>query len=345
MNLREIAKQAGVSLTTVSLVLNGKPGISSETRERVKDLLRQNGYDVEGKSKSNRSICFLKYLRHAHLVNGNPGFVTQIMDAVEQECRKSGYDLQVVTIDASLSSAALKELIGKPAIKGTIFLGTELIPNDMAPFLPLEKPLLVVDNSLSCLPVSSVTMDNQQAIFSVVEHLAQLGYKKIGFFYNSLPASNDQERRAAFQNAMHHLGLPFDTRLVFPVFPTMEGAYRSTRELLEAGVALPCAIVANNDSIAIGAMRALKDFGLRVPEDISIVGFDGLPFSALADPPLTTVNVSCEDIGYWAMQILLNTINGLCTTPCKMVIGTQLNVRGSTIPAHPVRPHPRLLPD
>ena len=84
MNLREIAKQAGVSLTTVSLVLNGKPGISSETRERVKDLLRQNGYDVEGKSKSNRSICFLKYLRHAHLVNGNPGFVTQIMDAVEQ---------------------------------------------------------------------------------------------------------------------------------------------------------------------------------------------------------------------------------------------------------------------
>lgn len=72
MNLREIAKQAGVSLTTVSLVLNGKPGISSETRERVKDLLRQNGYDVEGKSKSNRSICFLKYLRHAHLVNGNP---------------------------------------------------------------------------------------------------------------------------------------------------------------------------------------------------------------------------------------------------------------------------------
>ena len=101
--------------------------------------------------------------------------------------------------------------------KRQIFLGTELIPNDMAPFLPLEKPLLVVDNSLSCLPVSSVTMDNQQAIFSVVEHLAQLGYKKIGFFYNSLPASNDQERRAAFQNAMHHLGLPFDTRLVFPV--------------------------------------------------------------------------------------------------------------------------------
>ena len=84
MNLREIAKEADVSLTTVSLVLNGKPGISSETRERVKDLLHQNGYDVKGKSKSSRSICFLKYLRHAHLVNGNPGFVTQIMDAVER---------------------------------------------------------------------------------------------------------------------------------------------------------------------------------------------------------------------------------------------------------------------
>lgn len=343
MKLREIAKTAGVSLTTVSLVLNGKPGVGRETRERVRQLLRENGYSVDPEKKAAQgSICFLKYVRHSYLVNGNPGFVTQIMDSVEQECRKHGYDLQVVTF-STLEEIDLDELLGKSFIKGAILLGTELMPEDMVGFQDLKKPLMVVDNPLSGLPVSTVTMDNRQAIFSAVRHLSDLGYRRIGFLHNSIPSSNDLERRQAFEEALRQEGIPFDSQMIFPIFPTMEGADRSVRALLEAGTAFPSALVANNDSIAIGAMRALKDKGLRIPEDISIVGFDGLPFSALAEPPLTTVNVSCWDIGYWGVHLLLEAINGRSGVPCKMTVGTQLEIRGSTAQYQPPRIHPALL--
>ena len=331
MKLREIAKTAGVSLTTVSLVLNGKPGVGRETRERVLRLLRENGYPVDSEKKAAQgTICFLKYARHSYLVNGNPGFVTQIMDAVEQECRRHGYDLQVLSFSAP-EQVDLEGLLNKSFIKGVILLGTELYPEDMAAFRDLKKPLMVVDNAMAHLPVSAVTMDNRQAIFSAVEHLAERGFEQIGFLYNSIPSGNDMERRQAFEKALIQQGLPFDPELVFPIFPTMEGAYRSACSLLDAGTRFPPALVANNDSIAIGVMRALKDSGLRIPEDISIVGFDGLPFSALAEPPLTTVSVSCQDIGYWAVHLLLDAIGGRSRVPCKMAIGTRLEIRGSTM--------------
>lgn len=344
MNLREIAKAANVSLTTVSLVLNGKPGVGKETRERVRQFLRENGYPVDGGKDPSNSICFLKYIRHSHLVNGNPGFVTQIMDAVEQECRKHGYNLQVVTVH-SLSARELEEILSKPSIKGVILLGTELSSEEISALQGIKKPLLVVDNALPHLPVNAVTMDNRQAIFSAVEHLVQLGYRRIGFLYNSIPSSNDTERRLAFEEALICRGLPFDPQLVYPIFPTMEGSYHSIQELLNAGTAFPSALIANNDSIAIGAMRAFKAHSIRIPEDISIIGFDGLSFSALADPPLTTVNVSCESIGSWSTHILLDTIKGRCPTSCKMLVGTQLEIRGSTIRHHVPRAHPSLLPD
>lgn len=343
MKLREIAKTAGVSLTTVSLVLNGKPGVGKETRERICKLLRENGYPVgEEKKAAKGSICFLKYIRHAYLVNGNPGFVTQIMDAAEQACRRHGYDLQVVTFHAP-EDIDLDELLGKPFIKGAILLGTELADEDMPAFVNLKKPLMVVDNALPRHSLNTVTMDNRQAIFSAVQHLCELGYQKIGFLYNSVPSGNDAERREAFEAALMHQGLRFDPELVYPIFPTMEGAYQSVRELLDAGTEFPSALVANNDSIAIGAMRALKDGGLRIPEDISIVGFDGLPFSALAEPPLTTVSVSCQDIGYWAVHLLLKAIDGHQQIPCKMAVGTRLEVRGSTAPCPACREHPLLM--
>lgn len=331
MNLREIAKVAGVSLTTVSLVLNGKPGIGRETRERVQKLLYENGYLSNPEEEMVQTICFLKYIRHAHLVKGNPGFVTQIMDAVEQECRKNGYNLQVVTT-SDTDDAMVRQSLNKPTVKGVILLGTELPELSIDVFKAVKKPLLVVDNALPNLPVSSVTMDNRQAIFSAVEHFVQLGYRKIGFLYNSIPSRNDTERRYAFEEAMLHMGLTFDPAYVYPIFPTMEGAAQSVQALLDAGTEFPSALVANNDSIAIGAMRAFKSNSIRVPEDISIIGFDGLPFSALADPPLTTVDVPCESIGSWATHILLDIMKGRCPTACKMLVGTRLEVRSSTCP-------------
>lgn len=347
MKLRDIAKAADVSLTTVSLVLNDKAGVSPEKRERIERLLLENGYQIRaprGEGASARNICFLKYSKHSYLVNGNPGFVTQIMDAVARECRRHDYNL-LITTPEDLGGAEPAGLLENPSTLGAILLGTELATEDIDVFRGLEKPLVVVDNGLPGLPFSAVTMDNRAAIFAAVEHLYRLGHRQIGFLYNSYASGNDRERRAAYQEALLALGCRFDPELVYSIFPTMDGARESVSSLLDRRVRFPRALVANNDSIAIGAMRAFRDRGIRIPEDISIFGFDGLPFSAVSEPPLSTVNVPCVDVGRCAVQLLHDSIRGRCSTHCKILVGTQLLIRGSTAPPGTRRNCPWLLPE
>ena len=334
MKMRDIADAAGVSLTAVSLVLNGKPGIGEEKRALVTRLLQENGYQLRAEDTSKRShahsnLCFLKYSKHSYLVNGNPGFVTQIMDAAGEECRRHGYKL-LVTAFNDFSAVHLPELLNSPTTGGVILLGTEIDEEDLAHFSGVQKPFVIVDNAIERLPYSSVTMNNADAVFGAVEYLHSLGHRKIGFLYNSIPSSNDDARRAAFEVALRQLSLPFSEELICRVFPTMDGARESFGAALDAGLTLPTAFLANNDSIALGAMRAMQEHGIRVPEDISVIGFDGLPFSAMSDPPLTTVNVPCADIGRWAVDILHQQIRGRIRATSKILVSTQLHVRKST---------------
>lgn len=346
MNLRQIAAEAGVSLTTVSLVLNGKPGVGPEKRELVARLLRDSGYNLRTPDSTPvvKNIHFLKYSKHSYLVNGNPGFVTQIIDAVDVECRKHGYNLLITAFDG-LDDLRLDELLDNPATLGAILLGTEITNGDMAAFRRVPKPMVVVDNALPYLSFSTVTMHNEEAIFSAVGHLLALGHRHIGFLENSIPANNDLERRDAFQRALTAAGRAFEPALVYPIFPTMDGASESVSRLLERGTRFPSALLANNDSIAIGALRAFKAHGLRIPEDISLVGFDGLPFAAVSEPPLTTVSVPCGEIGHWAVHLLHEKIRGRSAAPCKARVCTTLALRESTAPYHTPREHPLLLPE
>ena len=334
MKMREIADAAGVSLTTVSLVLNGKPGIGDEKRALVTRLLQENGYQIRPEDALQRihahsNLCFLKYSKHSYLVNGNPGFVTQIMDAAGEECRRHGYNL-LVNAFSDFSAINRAELIDTATTGGVILLGTEIEREDLSYFDGLQKPFVIVDNALERLPFSTVTMDNAGAVFEAVEYLRSLGHRKIGFLYNSIPSSNDNARRDAFEAAMHQPGLSYSDDLICRVFPTMDGARKSFGEALDRGIALPTAFLANNDSIALGAMRAMQERGIRVPQDISMIGFDGLPFSAMSEPTLTTVDVPCADIGRWAVNIIHQQMRGRIRTTCSIHVSTQLHIRKST---------------
>lgn len=334
MKMREIADAAGVSLTAVSLVLNGKPGIGEEKRALVTRLLQENGYQIRSEDAPQRihahsNLCFLKYSKHSYLVNGNPGFVTQIMDAAGEECRRHGYNL-LVNAFSDFSAINRAELIDTATTGGVILLGTEIEREDLSYFDGLQKPFVIVDNALERLPFSTVTMDNAGAVFEAVEYLRSLGHRKIGFLYNSIPSSNDNARRDAFEAAMHQPGLSYSDDLICRVFPTMDGARKSFGEALDRGIALPTAFLANNDSIALGAMRAMQERGIRVPQDISMIGFDGLPFSAMSEPTLTTVDVPCADIGRWPVSIIHQQMRGRIRTTCSIHVSTQLHIRKST---------------
>jgi LacI family transcriptional regulator len=327
---------ANVSPAAVSLVLNNREGVSPEKRREIEKILVENGYQLNNhlESITKKSINFIKYKKHSLLVDGNPGFVNAIIDAVEKECRKQGYNLIMTTFNEKQLDE-MSKLIEQNSADGVLLLGTELTVEDMKFFSNTSTPMVIIDNYMPMLECNCITMNNEEAIFSSVSHLASLKHPKIGFIANGLPANNCNARRKAFEYAVTQQGYKFDPSLVYTVHPTMDGAYQSIRDLLEEGVKFASALVANNDSIALGAMKAFKEFKIRIPEDISIVGFDGIPFSTMSDPPLTTMEVSCTEIGIWAVRMLCDRIQYPFSSITKMQVGTRLLVRSSTAPFNP----------
>jgi len=334
MNLKQIAEAANVSASTVSLVLNGKPGVSQQTRAAVTELLRQSNYNVQQQqiSAGANNIRFVKFINHAKLVDGNPGFITTIMDSIEFECRKEGYGLIVTSTDKSSFPKTL-DMLAAENPHGVLLLGTEMDQSDFSALSRLRCPVIIVDNPADGLPLSSITMDNRSAIYASVRHLYELGHRHIGFLKNELPASNCLNRERAFLDATSDLGLARADAPLFPVSPTTIGAWRSVQELLARGIRFPSALIANNDCIALGAIKAFKESGYQIPGDISIIGFDGIQFSDISDPPLTTTVVPCRDIGTQAVKMLCHFIDDPSAPPYKVFVTTKLILRASTAPA------------
>lgn len=336
LKLKELAKLADVSPATVSLVLNNREGVGEEKREVISKLLIENGYTIAERSSGERekSIRFLKYTNHSMLVEGNPGFVNSIIDAIEKECRRQSYSL-VMTSFKHKQLDEIVELLRDDPKDGVLLLGTEIPPEDLRPFAALTTPLVVVDNPVPFYDFSCVTMENRRTIYTTVSYLKDLGHKRVGFLGNVVPSGNCKERLNAYQETLKLLGMEYDPTLIYRVDPTAEGACVALEQMLTDGVKFPSALVANNDSIAIGAVKAFAAQGIRVPQDISIVSIDNIPFSAMSSPPLTTMDVSCTDMGIWAVRMLIDKIHYPHGPVSKMQIGTKLLVRDSTAPFDP----------
>ena len=333
MKLKEIADLAKVSPATVSMVLNNREGVGPEKRQQILKILEENGYQINKRfdQKTKKSIRFIKYKKHAMLVDGNPGFVNAIIDAVEKECRRQGYNL-IMTAYGENQLDEIATLAEQDPTDGILLLGTELTADNMEHVTNISTPMVILDNYMPMLDYNCITMNNEEAIFRAVSHLASLGHPKIGFIANMLPSSNCNVRRSTFEHALAQLGYPFDPSLIYSVHPTPDGAYQSVLSMLEEGTKFPSALVANNDSIALGAMKAFKEHKIRIPEDISIVGFDSIPYSTISDPPLTTMEVPCADMGIWAVRILCDRIQYPFSSITKMQVGTRLLERSSTAP-------------
>lgn len=330
LKLREIAALANVSPAAVSLVYKGRPGVGSQKRKEISDLLIQNGYAVSPLSAPVQgSIRLIKYIKHSYLVDGNTGFVSAIIDSVEQACRLLGYDLLITTVTSSNLTETLQMLRQSPP-DGVLLLGTEMDGTDFPAFQALACPLVVVDNPMENETVSSVTMDNRGAIYESVRYLRALGHRRIGFLSNEIPSSNCRCRERAFVQAMQDEGISGGSAPVFPVLPTLMGAYSTVRRYLEQGVLFPPAVIANNDCIALGAAKAFKENGLRIPEDVSLIGFDGIQFSEISEPPLTTIQVPCREIGTAALKLLRRHIEDANFIPRKVLLTAKLTEREST---------------
>lgn len=312
MNQKEIAQLLGVSQSTVSMVLHDKKGVGDAMKEKIRALLKENGYDVVRKkapvaAPKQAKIMFIKYKRSSLMIDGNPEYITALMDEVGLSCNRNGYELvfQVATSETLLSTFQKANV---EQYEGIILLGTEFSNADRSLLDEVRKPIVIIDNDLVKLPVTSVSVHTWNSMRRKVEYLVGKGHTRIGYIRNSNGTSICEECFRGFKNAMEEQHLPVCDEYIYCVSPTFDGAYASMKKLLKQGVSIPSALISNTDCLSLGVMKAMQEYGIRVPENVSIIGGDNITSCTMYSPQLTTCDVHVNDIGKWAVKLLQDQI-------------------------------------
>ncbi len=337
MKVKEIAKLLGLSPATVSLVINNRPGISEATRDRVKRALEEYGFEAPSiDTKAHREpgiIQFVVYRRHGVNPQETPYFsqlFSDLIQAVERQTKARGYRVMVSYLDEAHVEAQVEDLL-RMTCDGFLVLGTEMTEDQVRHFE--GKPLVLMDNYLECLPCDSVKINNELGVYQAVSYLAERGHRRIGYLHVDANANNFTERYFGFLRAMDRCGLELrkDDIHRFSTANGGEAVYQALRDALAAPEGdLPTAFFADNDIIASYALRVLRERGISVPGDVSLVGFDNAGFAAVLDPPLTTIGVDKEKIGVTAVNAIIDTINARRVDgPLRIEVGTNLVERES----------------
>ncbi|MCI6378216.1 MAG: LacI family transcriptional regulator [Clostridiales bacterium] len=332
MTIREIATIAGVSPAAVSLVINNKKGVSEETRRRVMSVVEECGYVAAPQKKKGERfrLMVIKYRAHGIALEENQGFIASIIDRIESECRRFAFDLIMCNCEAKTAETTIRELMQNPP-DGVILIGTELREADYPLLRLFTVPVVVLDNNIVLDNVDSVVMDNRHLMQKTVRYLYELGYRDIGYFKFNLPVNNCDERYEGYLEELGRLGLTPPE----PVYlnPTVDGACEDMKNLIKSGSYVPHgAAVADNDTVVIGAVKAIREAGYSIPEDLSVVGFDDIPFSAVTMPALTTMRISRSAMGTLAVDMIRKRIKHPDWPGMHMQIGGKLIVRNSTRP-------------
>lgn len=341
MNLREIAATLGVSPASVSIVRKGLPGVSPKLRRRIAQLLTENGYAYQEYACAQgegvpageppRFIRLIKFRRSTLLVDQNEGFVEAIIDSADTHARTHGYTLVLSAISHEEYPAFLQTLSSQ-SCAGLLILATEMNREEILALARIPLPIVVIDTDYPALPLSTVTMNNRGIAFEAVSHLFALGHAQVGHLQSSIPTGNFHARALGYREALLAHGHDCDASLCFSLHPSVEGAHADMLALLDALRGVPTAFFADNDVIAVGAMRALAERGYAVPDDVSILGVDNTPLAQISTPPLSSMQISRFTLGKYAFRTLLDQIKHPAQEPVHIRVSAQLIARASCAP-------------
>ena len=268
IKVKDLAKMLGVSPATVSLALNNKAGISQATRQRIFDKLNELGYSDRiplPTTAEPLNIRLVIYKKHG-IVVADTHFFSQVIEGINLETRRHGYNLLVTYLSGDDAKEEQQRLACLSPCNGVILLATEMEMEDLSPFLELDIPIVLLDSYFERVDADCVVINNVQGAAEAVRRLLQMGHTEIGYIHSSVPINNFRERREGMEKALNSFGrkLPF---------------------------------FADNDLIAFGAAQAIREAGLRIPEDVSLIGFDDMPIAEIMEPHLSTIYVPKQRLG------------------------------------------------
>jgi DNA-binding LacI/PurR family transcriptional regulator len=327
--IQDIARQAGVSVGTVSQALNNKPGVSQETRARVLQVAESLGYQhksrisVSPEALSTVGLVVKKsYSQESASVNP---FYSQVLMGVARESQRQNMSMMYAEIETDGYSHARSWPALDQRIGGILIVGISIEEPQLSGIYE-KRPVVLIDSYLPGQGFDSVITNNAQGLFSAVQHLVEMGHRHIGLI-GSIPGAHPSilERRQGYLDALHYYGL---TSYIEDSNPDRQSAHDGTVRLLKRAPQIT-AIIGCNDQIALAATKAANELGLHVPEDISIVGFDNIDIAAEVRPALTTVAVDKALLGVLGVQSLLNRYANPDYPAINTVVGTRLIQRDS----------------
>ena len=322
--IRDVAGAAGVSTATVSHVVSGARFVSEETRGRVLNAIMQLGYQPSSiaramVTKRSKTIAYLA----ADLTNP---FFAEVGAGAEMNARELGYNVFFCDADDRFAaSQSYVNLLREKRIDGLLdFSAVAETPVSVAmPTVLFEK---TSPRETSC----SIVIDTVGGAHQAVEHLVSLGHRRIAFISGNVQDQTDRNRLIGYQKTLEEHELCFDESLLFEGHHTPESGYEGARSLLDRPDR-PTAVFASNDLMAMGAILAIHELGLRIPQDVSVVGFDDLAISRFTHPPLTTVSFPKYEMGRMAVDMLVGMTRAK-TVPKVTDIATELVIRDSSGP-------------
>jgi DNA-binding LacI/PurR family transcriptional regulator len=322
---REIANRAGVSISTVSRVLNNVSGISATLRQRVQAVALELGYA--------QALTPAHGLLHIGLIGGqqNPSrdpFNADIVSGIEEECRHQGIRLGFALLVND--GVDHRPDTRQQPVDGFLLLSVD--DQSLVEYLLAQHlPLIAINAEYPDLPVDMFLPANEHGALLATRHLIQHGHRRI-LHLTHMNRSTIRHRFDGYQIGLREAGIPFDPALVVDVEMIAEEAYPMMQRLLARRTIDFTAIFCANDVTAIGTLRALHEAGLRVPEDISLVGYDDLPMTAFLAPPLTTVRIERKELGARAVRLLVERILQPMLTPIRVELAVRLIERQSVAP-------------
>jgi LacI family transcriptional regulator len=333
--IKDVAREAHCSLSTVSLVVNNTGYVSNETRERVLKVVKDLGYHATRSarglaSKTSGNIGFV--LRDDHFDQAEP-FYTRVFLGAEFAAGQRGYYVLLSTVNQKFREPeGFPRFLLERNVDGLIIAGRVPMPF-LTSVSRFNIPIVLVDFEVKRKRSSAVLIDNRAGAHAAVRHLVSLGHRRIAFVCGDINHPSLAERLEGYRETLAEHGIAEPAGMVDTTEPDSRianGANAMARILRQPH--LPTAVFAGNDATAIGCIQEIQRAGLRIPEDISVVGFDDVELSALMHPPLTTVRVFKEELGRLAIETLVHIITEESSTLITKHVPAELVVRGSTGP-------------
>ena len=332
---KEIASALNISTAAVSMALNNKPGVSDETRQKVLAYYAQHS-DSSGLSgiiPVQKTLILDIYKESGDIIIDKP-FFSEIMSAIHDEAAKHGYLLIVSQCNHNTNMEEHVESLNLQSASGVILLATELTTKALTYYQKLSVPFVLLDGYSDEIFCDSVSLDNCNAIFRAYKYAFDMGHRNIGYLKCSTKISNFVHRFDGFLKARQTFEpeLAQEVPVVFSLPSNIKDANLYMKKILETlpdHFHMPTCFLSDLDFIAIGAMLAFSEQGYKIPDDVSMIGYDDISLSAISSPPLTTIHLHQRTLAREAVALLLKKIQnpGLC--PMRISLNSDLVIRNS----------------